>query len=748
MRSMSIYDYLEIKHPSYVYLRIVPSNSIRNYNTDKIISLVAGMYSSVFNRIERINKKLFFRCEAKASYYIYMEKAKVDFYFIVPEPHYLLFKEKIIDAWSNKITIEQVKSIPEFSEDCSKAYQSYSKSDALSLSCDKRNNDLLSGLLNTLYMMRDGDKVGVLYNFIPYRQQQWRSHFDRTMNALKEDFPVTKNKTQFLISVMAFILDRIMNIALSAMFGDKKKKPNELIISDCTRRKREQLIVQTQILCLSQSEDIWRERNNLTAVSKAFECLDSDNKLIPCNKKVKVHFTDSRIRGVPCNLMSVSEAQNLVSCPGRELLEEHKVIESVKVYESPVPEELRHGYISLGMCRYKDSSTEAFLRDNKDQGSFPLVIFGEQGSGKSTYLANYVKDIQSRGEGAIVIDFIKNCELSDAIAKKVRANNLIVLDISDGTCLQGFGYNEIPVGSTKEEKLQNANKKAEFIELLVDALQTTEGELSSSMSRYLNAAANVVFLSEDASFKDVIRCLENHEYRDKVISSVPEYLCDALDDEISALKELDDKNKAGEVSGTRMSRIDGVMHRVNEMKKNYTLKKMFYSDCSSNVDMVRAMDEGKVVLVKIPESHFSTPYVKNVLTTYFFTKVWASMMLRSTQADPKRFHCIVDEIFQAHTAMQLLRDKEILPQTRKWRWKFVLSSQSVNKISLIDETLYSAGASYMFLKGSGKTNFNRFKEELSPYTLEDIESIPQYSSLNLINTEKGRNVFITKLPKP
>jgi hypothetical protein len=52
------------------------------------------------------------------------------------------------------------------------------------------------------------------------------------------------------------------------------------------------------------------------------------------------------------------------------------------------------------------------------------------------------------------------------------------------------------------------------------------------------------------------------------------------------------------------------------------------------------------------------------------------------------------------------------------------------------------------MKGSGKANFNEFKDELAPYTLEDLEALPQYSSLNLINYEEGRAKFVTKLPKP
>jgi hypothetical protein len=103
--SIKLSDYIEYKRPNYMFLKLIPSNSIRNYNSDKILSLIAGLYRSIDKQIRTTNNKLFFECNAKISYYIYIEKTKVEFYFIVPETHFNLYKDKIIDVWQNKITI-------------------------------------------------------------------------------------------------------------------------------------------------------------------------------------------------------------------------------------------------------------------------------------------------------------------------------------------------------------------------------------------------------------------------------------------------------------------------------------------------------------------------------------------------------------------------------------------------------------------------------------------------------------------
>ena len=756
-KSIKISDYIEYKKPNYVYLQLIPSNSIRNYNSDKILSLIASMYKSMDKQIKSINNKLFFECNAKISYFIYMEKTNVKFYFIVPDIHYNLFKDKIIDVWQNKITIVKVDEIPLFDKECTKFYMTYKKEDAMSLSCDKRSNVLLNSLLTTVHIMEDGDKVGVFYNFSPTYQKSWRVKYDRTIKKLQDDMPISKNKRNILYmgSVIFLSISKCLDIILDSITPEKAKKEKplkQLHLMDDTRKKRESTIVNTQILCFAQSTDKYREYNNALSVCESFKCLDSDdNGLIYRKyKNDNLNILDTKIRRVDIMKIQTKEGQNFLSMPGRELLEEHKIIEHTNVLETKVPVKLQNGYISLGLSTYHGSPVEAFQRDNYDQGNYPYVLVGEQGSGKTTYISNYVNNIQKRNEGCIIPDFIKNCELSETIKKVVPKDRLIELDMSDIQNAQGIGYNElIPKSNNCLDILDIANRKALYVQMLVDALNADGDPLSSSMDRYLGSAANVVFLDSNASLKDVVKCLNDCSYRKMYIDSVPEELLPYLDEEISALRELDDRDKEGNVYGTRMAKIDGINHRINLLRKDLRLKIMFNKSCKDNIDLVKAMDEGKIILVKMPQEYFSTPYSKNVIVTYLFTKIWAAQLIRgSKQREPKRFHVIVDEIFQAKTAMQLLKSQEILPQTRKFGCKFVFSCQYLGQINTIDQTLRSAGASYMIMKGSGKANFNEFKDELAPYTLEDLEALPQYSSLNMINYEEGRAKFITKLPKP
>lgn len=753
---MKISDYFEFIKPTYVFLKITPSTGIRNYNSDKFISLVAGLYSTIDRRIKKIENKLFFECESKLGYYIYMEKSDVQFYFVVPQKQYNLFKDKIIDTWANKVTITNVDRIPNFSMDCTKFYVTYKKVDALSLTCDRRNNTLLASQLNTLHVMEEGDKVGVFYNFIPTYQKSWRAKWDNTINDIRDDLPASFNKLSVSYALRATLSYAVKlcdillaSISFSDTKAEQKKTGRYLELSKSTEQKRNNVVVDTQIICMSESKDKLREYNNAISLSSSFECLDEDNQLVYKQIRKDINLLDTKIKYADKIKIQPKEGQNFISIPGRELLMEHKVIDHINILETDVPNKLKSGYISLGVNICKGKETEAFHRDNYDQGNFPVVLVGEQGSGKTTYISNYVKYIQSRDEGAIVIDYIKNCELSETIKKVTPRDKIVELDMSDVLSAQGIGYNELQAKSNKPlDLLDVANRKALYIQMLVDALNTDGDPLSSSMDRYLSAASNIVFLNEKASLKDVVKCLNNCEYRRECISRIPISITHYLDEEIGALRELDDTDKEGNVTGTRMVRIDGINHRVNLLRKDLRLKMMFNRNCDENIDLVKCMDEGKIVLVKMPQEYFSTPYSKNVIVTYLFTKIWAATIIRGgKQAQPKRFHILVDEIFQSKTSMKLLREQETLPQTRKFGTKFVFSCQYLGQIELIDQTLRSAGASYMLMKGSGKANFNEFKDELYPYTLEDLEALPQYHSLNLINYEDGRSKFITKLPK-
>ena len=97
--SISISKYFELVRPEYVFFKLTPHTSCRNNSSDKLAQLVNKLYIDLTKRVYREEKKLFFKTDTKVSYYIYLEKHKAEFYFIVPAAYKRLFKEKISDTW-------------------------------------------------------------------------------------------------------------------------------------------------------------------------------------------------------------------------------------------------------------------------------------------------------------------------------------------------------------------------------------------------------------------------------------------------------------------------------------------------------------------------------------------------------------------------------------------------------------------------------------------------------------------------
>ena len=648
----------------------------------------------------------------------------------------------------------------------------YRKEDALSLKVDKKSNEPLNSILNVIDIMEQDDRVGVLYNFMPGNQSSWYNKHRDTMEKIKKNTPIDKQKLNVGYMMMCLI-DELMKIFIMAFeemanfIGDGKNitegRKDEgpgmqlyKMLSTTTLRKADRNILDAQLLVISESQSETRAKNNAIAVCESYKTISEDNSFSYRAFKCGFDYESFKIKGVSANILSTEEASNLIQIPGRTLLQQHPNIDKVDVLESPIPAEISKGYLYLGDATYKGKEYPAYLPDEYNLGNLPLTIVGPPGCGKTTYIANYVKYARKRKEAVIVIDFIKNCELSDDIERVVPKDDLIIIDCSDEEQLQGMGYNEIKrTGKGDFEKLKASNLMAEQTLALVDSINNEGLPLTSKMRRYLSAACNVAFIS-DINIKAAIMCLQDYRKRKQYIDAIPDSMRGFLEEEINALEELDEytltkdpesKEVLSELTGTRESKVDGIMDRINLLRENIYLKYMYSMNCSNNIDFVDAMEKGKVILIKMPEDTFGSKMVKNVLVTYFCSKsILATKIRGSMHNQPTRCHEVIDELYQAPTAAKLI--KETINQVRKFGKKYVFSCHYLNQIGTLKEELKSGNSSYMLLHGCDKSTYKELNEELKPYEVEDLLNLKRYTSLNLIKYQKGYAKFISKLPKP
>ncbi|MDU1279244.1 MAG: hypothetical protein E6960_12270 [Clostridium sp.] len=770
MKRIKLSEYFKLVKPTYVYLQITPHKSIRNYNSANISKAIAHTYRAINRRIYKAQKKLFFETNYKISYVIDIKNNNAKFYFVIPDCFQNIIVEKCKEIWS-KATMEIVDKIEEMEEDTDLYSLTYKKEDALSLAVDKKSNEPLNSILSVMDIMKDQDRIRVIYNFLPISQFGWLDRYNTTIEKIKEHKSIEKKQMSFdyivrstivnIFNLFDSIVQVINDFTGGAPEGSKESLYSAILgileqqqsLSPVTNKKKEATILNTQIAIQSQSKDLTRRENNALSVCQAYRTLDEDNELIYKKEKHKINIEDYDYK-IDTNTMSTDECSNFIQVPGRMLLLQHG-IKHINIEENNIPEELREGNKRLGIATFKGNKINGYLENEYNSGNLPLVLIGSQGGGKTTYMGNYSKDCVEAKEGLIVLDFIKNCELSDTIKQYVNKDKLIELDLSTEKDIQGLGYNEIEIKPSLDmfTKLKLASLQSQQIMSLIDSVSIGD-PLSSRMRRFLNASANIVFVQGYNSVKNVVECLEDFKKRKMYIDSLSLELKTNLEDEINTLLELDEWSKPNkkeglesEVVGTNSSKIEHILDRIGMLREDFKLKYMYNKPLKDNINLVKCMEEGKVILIKMREADFPTKMQKNLLVTYFITKIWLASQLRGMLNDkPLRCNVLIDEVFQAPTGMDIL--EYILPQSRKFACKFIFSTQYIKQLDKIFDTLEASGASFMMLTGSTEDDFNHFKNKLENFEYEDLRDMEKFSSLNLIKYSKGYASFITKLPKP
>lgn len=763
MNSIKVSDYLELIKPKYTYIQIIPHKSIRNYNSSNIVKAISDTYKSLNRRIHREQKKLFFETNFKISYIIDISSDNTSFYFLIPIYYKTIILEKISEIW-NKATIKEIDNM----EELTGSYYSifYKKDDCLSLNVNKKSNAPLNQILNVADIMQSNDKIRIIYNFLPTKQAYWYDRYDNMIKKIDNNQILDKNIFSFeyvlkatlngIISTIDFVLDIIGDFIGVEHDEDNNiytnlkqilNQNNKKVLSPNTINKKDSTIINTQILLISHSEDKKQELNNAISVCNSYNSISEDNELIykKVNKKKGFNMKDYDYN-IQKSLFSTDECQNFIQIPAKELLEQHK-INYIQTEENIIPIELQKGAKLYGYTTYKGKTTPTYIEDDYNNGSLPLVEIGSQGCGKSTAIKHIARDCIKSNEGLIVLDFIKDCDVANKIETITPSNKLIVIDLSKEDCLQGFGYNEININPsmTSYKKCELASLQTQQVMNFIDSISTGE-PLSGRMRRFLSASSNIVFISGYSSIKSVIKCLEDFNFRNNLLNNLSSSIKLLLEDEINALLELNEyDNKTKELIGTKLSKVEYILDRISILREDFKLKYMYNKSLDNNINLVEAMNNGKTILIKMRESDYPTKIAKNVLVTYWVSKIWLSCQLRgSYQKQPLRCNVIIDEIFQAPTSMKFL--DFILPQSRKYGLKFILSCQYLKQLDTIFNSLEASGSAFMLFTGSTENDFNYFKNKFTSFEYEDLKDMKPYHAMCLVKYSKGYSDFICELP--
>ena len=753
-KSMKLNDYVKVVKNEYVTVQIIPAKSNRNNNTDAIAQIINKMYLKANQLIIRENKKLIISTQMKASYYIHITKDKVEFYFIIPKIHITKFKTKFIEVWKN-VEVKEVDRIPVDINKGTKYQLNYKYNDSLSLDVDKRSNDLLNANLSTLEILEAGESIGIFYNFIPTGEREtnyFQVNHNEIINKYKNGNNLKKSKNigDILISSIRFLIGFIddfissmqKNLNSSTKVVGIKREP-----TPATIKKASKDIIKTQIIISSQSTSRSREQTLLNSVSNSYKSISNDNELIPKEIKKDIDIYKTTIDDVKVNYTTTEETQNFISLAGKELIEQYNIIDHNKILELKIPKCLENGEIRIGKVKCKDTIQEAYYSTDKQISRLGRVLMGSMGAGKDYYMVNMAKDIIKAGRGLIVIDYIDKCQLSDNIKAITPKEKLLEIDCSNINQLQTFSYNELKISDDMDiyTKMSIAMQKAQQLQILLDSINDDNSKLTPRMLRYLYAGATVVFFNNsNASFKNVIDVLLDPVKRENIINSLSVEAKEILIDEIDDLKELTKVDKKGNMENAD-TKIDGIIDRISWLKTNFYTKLAFTKDSNNNIDFVEAINQNKVILIKIPEKTFNSKMIRNVLATFYLSKIWLSKQLGATESKTELF---INEIHQSYNCQLLMED--ILVECRKFNLVPTLAlhylGQCTNKLK---NSILASGSSFLLISGCDVKAFTELRPHFEKYGYSeaDLVELDRYNALCLIkNEENNYSAFVSKLP--
>jgi hypothetical protein len=296
------------------------------------------------------------------------------------------------------------------------------------------------------------------------------------------------------------------------------------------------------------------------------------------------------------------------------------------------------------------------------------------------------------------------------------------------------------------DRIRLANLLSEQVEYLINAItDDSTGELTAPMLRYLHAACMVTFIRPNAKINDVFTILRRWDKRNEAIRYAKYSNCfDSDDDIFFDLEELHQRDNDGRIIGTRENLIIGIINRIIILQKNPYLKAMLSSDINMDEDFTRYIDEGKNIFIMIPQSKFPNVIVRDILTTFYISRIWLTVQMRENNKDARLCNVIFDEVHQVPTTARFLSNH--ITEFRRHRLGLILSCHFLKQLKDLLTALKSSGASYVLLAGTEKENLEALKEELQPFTVEDGLNLKSHTSINIVNYGNQYARFITALP--
>lgn len=780
--SQKEYFYETAVDPFTIY-KIVPDYNLTNNNNIALVNVFSSIYKTPR---QRFSFQRGYELPNQVYFDIVFKKGQANFYLSVKEEFEDLLKNKMDTIW-DKAEITKVNDIESMNfkntEVCELILKDYNFK---SLSVGRGDLYPLTNMMGILKMLSDNETVRVNIAIEPTKRSNWvdiakdeykqyengkivNNDTDKREELIKLGFTGAEAIVNLYIEMRLLLLESILgiittdekedefNINLKIDSLEEIKKANKYSgLTSETNYKMTSEVFKVRISILSSSLDSSRAKLNMLSVANSYKDLNSDNALVIkllTRKQQESLFNDvmeNYIKPSKHCILSDKEVSKLIQLPQKNLQNEYK-IQSIDTREVEIPEQLQNGLVRIGIAEKQGKKITAYWSKDKNVMALSKVFIGPQNAGKTTAVKRTVKDCYKARYSNIVIDFIENCQTSKEIEEVILDKDKIILELGNKDYIPALAYNEVSNMISEDmdswDRVNYSNLISEQVEYLINAVTDAgTGELTAPMIRYLHAASMVTFIRPGATINDVFLVLRRWDKRNEAIRYAKYSNCFEKDDDIFYdLEELHERDKEGKIIGTRESLIIGILNRIVILQKNPFIKAMLGADINKEDNITKWIEEGKSIFIHIPQTKFPNQNTRDILTTFFISRIWLAVQMRENNKDARLCNVIFDEVHQVPTTARFLSNH--ITEFRRHRLGLILSCHYLKQMRELLIALKSSGASYVLMAGTEKENLEALKEEILPFTVEEGMKLKPHTSINVVNYGNQYAKFITSLPK-
>lgn len=726
------------------FLRIIPHRSVLNSNTRKLQQALHQIFSVKHPIFPWQHKEGFYlklRETPAMWWYLRISPESIDFLIALPEDLIESFKIKLdnFEQWKS-CRIEEVDQLELPVDDTDLYRMSYTRNDMFSLNFDYREQlTPVTDLLRISNEMSGNEELFLTLKTEAFDREKWKKVADYAWSKWEQGKIVPRRGLDFsrsfrsLFTVLMKVLEEIRGLLVdvinsiektfmshSSSAGDQMAAAG-LSIQDSermailatggpsqrTKMKRTQPVFKTNIFLGVHSPDRVRREVLASSARNALETLNGDNgvKLIKINirpQQAIQSISNAEYKDYQYNLMSTDEIGKIQQLPTRELQQEFSDrLQFNDKVEVEIPETfLNNKGILAGTTTVKGTEIPIHIPvDVPDMLFTPRGIIGSPRMGKDQLAINIIVEANRKhGIGAIVPDVIDERNghrgMADALRDFVHPDKVIDINLGDFDYPPYLGLQTLAGESSNERILSNriAQELTRF--LMGDDIENHQTK------EYLQEFAKAV-KGDLIGIK--LLCM-SETYREEVIEDLR-----AKHRDTTALERFHHLSE-----GRQQQIAQPVLIRLQQILGDEFLKPIFGQQPNNNIDLLKWMKEGKVVIFRIPSRDLGEEAVKTIV--YWIILVAYLTRLKMNVEEDKGVFLVMNEPHQFMSKGLAHLSKRILSEGPKYRFTPLILFHNLSQIEdrSFVQVLLSSSLNWHFFKNSNIKAYQELQTYLQP----------------------------------